>query len=125
MILEVVLATFIIMVLGWLWYSPLLFGNQWIKLIGSKKVNGGKKEMMIHAILTLAQMIVLWYMIQWTSSFSVLQALTIAALLWLGFTSVAQLGPMLWEKKHITLFYINTGYSLLSILIGSIVMVLI
>ena len=35
--LAVLIATAVTMVLGFLWYSPVLFGNAWVKQIGLNK----------------------------------------------------------------------------------------
>lgn len=123
-LIALLVATLIGMVLGALWYSPLLFGKQWMQCIGkTPETLGSTTEPMIGSIIA-----------------SALTALGVALLFnWLGVQSLAQaaglgltLGGLIifpallsdnlfcgWGNK---LLLIQVGYRALSVLLMSIAM---
>lgn len=111
------------MVIGMLWYSPFLFGNQWIKYMGltPKKLESMKTNMALTYGLSfvgaLLQAFVLGYFYILTASIGVTDGLILGGLAWLGFVAVTQLTSVLYEQnKSLGLFAINTGYQLVSLL---------
>lgn len=120
-------ATFI---LGMLWYSPLMFGNIWLKLMGftSAQMKAGKKKgmgktMAIAFISTLVWAYVLDQFLKIAGAVTVQDGLQVGFLIWLGFIATTLLGSILWEGKPVKLYLINVAHQLTAISIASIILV--
>ena len=119
--------------IGWVWYSPMLFGNIWMKECGMGDMTPEKKaEGMKHmpkAVLGsfVAQLVLAYVMtyfahsLGFTTSF---EAINLAIWAWLGFTATMILHPVLWEGKSMTYYGINAGYSLVIFIVTALVVVL-
>jgi hypothetical protein len=120
------------LLLGWLWYSPRLFGNIWLKEMhysGGEKP--GRKEMVRSMILALVgcflTSLVLTHSIQvWRPSVwwgingipdspSYLFGLTSAFFIWIGYYLPVFLNNVAFEKSSWKLFGINAGYHLVGL----------
>ncbi len=110
------------MVIGFLWYSPVLFGKEWTQLMGIKKgdIDQSSKGMaktygasMVCALITAYVLKLLMDLVYVTSIFEGMQ---LAFWLWLGFIATAMFTGVLFDKKPFSLFLINAGYQLASIL---------
>ena len=111
---------------GFLWYSPLLVGNQWLAEMGlsKKDMEKGKKNAnkmyMLSTLGALVMAYVLYHVVEMSVAFygySRLQTgLTSAFWMWLGFVMPVQMTEVLFGGKSMKLFAINTGYQLASLL---------
>ncbi len=129
-VLVAALASFAV---GMLWYSPVLFGKQWMALAGitDKNMEEGKKNMARNMVLALVTSFVmagvLYYVVSYTSAFYGDQytmmgaSLKAAVMMWVGFFATTQLGIVLWEGKPFKLYALNTSYSLVSLLVMALV----
>lgn len=128
-----VIASMIVsIILGFLWYGPF-FGKPWMALSGIKMPPGKPPmSMMVKPIILsligalfmvsmLSASIAFYDAYYATSGFG--SALTIAFLLWLGFLVPAYLNFTGWEGKSWTLFFINSGYWLVYLLISASIIV--
>jgi ABC-type multidrug transport system permease subunit len=114
------------MVVGFAWYSPVLFGKQWMKLMGLTKENmeSAKKEMGkmygISFVITIVTAFVLTHVMAMSENFfhyPRLQTGLISAFwMWLGFVMPVQVTDVLFGGRKWNLFAINTGYQLASLL---------
>lgn len=115
------------MAVGYLWYSPVLFGKQWMKMSGltEAKLEEAKKDMpktyFSSYLLSIVMAYVLTHVMTMSMSYfgySALQTgLTSAFWMWLGFVMPVQATAVLYgENKNWTLFAINTGYQLVGLL---------
>lgn len=112
---------------GFLWYSPLLLGNQWIKEMGlsKKDMEKGKKNAnkmyMLSTIGAVLMAYVLYHVIEMSMAFygysKVQTGLTSAFWMWFGFVMPVQLTEVLFGGKSMKLFAINTGYQLASLVV--------
>lgn len=113
------------MVLGSLWYSPLLFGKQWMKLVGitEKDMQGGKNEMkkayISSYIVSLVSAYVLAVFIQNLGIVTAAEGAKLGFWLWLGFigTSSAQGYIFSPKKKSWALYFFDNGYMLVGFMI--------
>jgi hypothetical protein len=114
------------MILGFLWYSPLLFAKAWTREMGYDLNDKAKMEEMRKSAGPA-----------YTGSFiaSVISAFTLALILhgmraeslhfglmasfhiWLGFVATVQFTSALFSKQSMKLFGINTGYQLICYLL--------
>lgn len=124
--LAVLVAGIASMVVGFIWYSPVLFGNAWTKASGrtaeSMKEEKNKlgKIYTISFILSLITAYVLTHVMAFSVNYyhySLLSTgVTSAIWMWLGFVMPVQATDVLFGGKNFTLFAINTGYQLASLL---------
>lgn len=119
--LATIVAAIVSIVIGFIWYSPGVFGTAWMKAAGIKMPKGKKKGMakgfvgMIIVSLVLAY--VLSIFIDYGQAATLTEGLMIGFWVWLGFMATTQIGVVLWENKPGKLFVINTGFSLVELLV--------
>lgn len=115
-------------VIGGLWYSGMLFGPMWVKLLGwdekraAEAKKGGSQSMAIGFLATLVTAYVLAYFVNMFGATDAQGGVRAAFWLWLGFVATTQLGGFLWEKKPFKLFVLNTAYSFLSLAVMGIIL---
>ena len=132
--LAVLSAAIISMVLGGLWYSPLLFGNIWMKEmnINKKKVEEMKKKGIVKSgmlksyvlmfVGCLVTSCVLAHFVKYLQVNTFILALQLAIMVWLGFIVPMALSSVLWEGKSIKVYLINVGYTLVSLVIATLIL---
>lgn len=124
-LLAVLVAAIATMVVGFLWYSPMLFARPWMVLMGynpddkaalDEMRKGAGKNYAVAFVLGLISAFVLGKIIQVTTVNTALYGLKIAFAVWLGFVTTVQLTAVLFAKKPFKLYVIDTGYQLVSYL---------
>lgn len=120
----------IAMVVGMLWYGPLLFGKAFIKAndwpdwetLSPEEKKIKQKEMgwlyLVQFIFTLIQLYILAHFVQgWTD----VSGVEVAIWLWLGFIAPTVASNLIWSmtilKKRVILFGIIGGYQLVCMII--------
>ena len=124
-LLAVLVAAVVAFILGSLWYSPVLFGKQWMKLAGIKKQHKDSNMWLRFLVYFIGQFImafVLAHFIIFTNSMNYVEGLTTAFWLWLGFIAPITIGGVLWEKKSIKLFALNNAYNLIALGLMSVIL---
>ncbi len=120
-LVPVFLAALSTMVLGFLWYSPLLFARPWMRLMGydpEDKTNLEKmrkeagKSYAISFLASLVSAFVLGKIIAVTTVNSIAYGMKVGFGIWLGFVATVQLTDMLFSRRPVKLYLINTGYQL-------------
>ena len=131
-ILVAVAANFI---LGFVWYTPL-FGKAWAKEMGFdisvKPASGELARGMILMVIgnfflayVFAHNIAAWSYVPGTAELSMTQNILSSTIFtWLGFYLPVDIGVVAWEKKSWKLFFINTGYHFMMLLVASLVLTL-
>lgn len=113
------------MLIGFLWYSPMLFANPWMKLMGYDPADKAKiAEMQKTAgpaygmsfIASLLAAIVLGKIITISTVNTALYGMKIGFAIWLGFVTTVQLTGALFGRQPAKLYAINTGYQLVCFL---------
>jgi hypothetical protein len=128
-VLAVLAAAVATMGVGFAWYSPLLFGKPWMKLMGitEKSMQKAKDSLSriygISFVATLVTGYVLAIFINTIQALTLSEAISLGGLVWLGFVAPVQLTDVLFGGKQWRLFLINTGYQLASLLVMSIILV--
>jgi hypothetical protein len=133
--LAVLLAGIASMVLGFLWYSPYLLGNMWMKEKGLSKesMKANQKEMGKLYGLSFLFSLVTAYVLSHVMSLSefffgypILQTgITTAIWMWLGFVLPVQVTATIFGSKNWKLLGIDTGYQLVSLLLMAVVLALV
>lgn len=121
----VIFVTFIHFIFGMLWYSPVLMGVKWMKLMGKKKEDFKKedaqKAMFGSLVMNLVVSIVLAALIKAVGAHTFATGATIGFWVWVGFIATSSLSAVLYEDKKPGLYYIFNVYELISyVVIGGI-----
>lgn len=114
------------MVVGFLWYGPMLFSKAWMKEMGKKEEDFKADQSQmgktygISFILSLLTAYILSHVMTFSENFygytPITTGLSSAFSMWLGFIMPVQATDWLFGGKSFKLFTINTGYQLASIL---------
>ena len=126
--LAVLAAAVAAMVVGSLWYSPLLFGKRWVAemMFGKKNPEPMKKEMISAMIGMFLGAVIMAYVLAYVllvfGVTSMVGVLSVVAWLWLGFVVVPASAGVLFERRSLTLFLINVGNYLVTMIVDGIVL---
>jgi len=110
------------MVVGSIWYTPKLFGNMWMSLIG-KTTDQLKAEwngtMMLQTFVTaLVMFYILAHFIDYTGATTLGEGAQTGLWLWLGFVATTMYTNILYEKRPVKLWAINAGYQLVNLIVA-------
>src|SRR2546422_8207267 len=118
----VLVAAVAVFVLGWLWYSPLLFFKPWMRLRGmdpiaamaGAKMPGGKLLVELVRCLVLACVIARLVALLGVGTW--MAAVHFGFLLWIGFPVIILTGSVLWENIPWKVAAIHAGAWLAKVL---------
>ena len=120
-ILAIVLAVIANMIIGALWYSPVLFANVWMKSLGKTREELHSSNANIgYGLTTLAGIvsaIVLSLFITMLDPVTIGGGALIGFLAGAGIASARELSPTFFEGRKYTLFLISAGYHVVSLTI--------
>ena len=126
----VALAAVASMIVGFLWYSPLLFARPWMLAMGydpedkAKLAELQKGAGVMYSIALVASLVsafVLAKILVGMTIASPLYGMKIGFAVWLAFVATVQLTDKLFGQRPTKLFLINTGYQLVCyVLMGAI-----
>ena len=114
------------MVIGFLWYSPMLFAKPWMIAMGydpndkAKIAEMQKSAGPIYGVALLASLLsafILGKIIFHLAIATPLYGMKAGFAVWIGFVATVQLTDTLFGKRPIKLFLINTGYQLVCYLV--------
>ncbi|PYP36951.1 MAG: hypothetical protein DMD48_11855 [Gemmatimonadetes bacterium] len=128
--LPVLVAAVVVFVLGWLWYSPLLFYKPWMRLRGldpvaamtGAKMPGGKLVVEFARCIIVAYVIARFVALLGISSW--LGAVHFGLMVWIGFPVIILTGSVLWENTPWKVAAIHAGDWLVKMLVISIIVTL-
>lgn len=110
------------MVIGFVWYSKILFGKEWAELMGMKggEMKMSKKGMGVTYLFgTLAAVVMSFVLKQFIDLFYIVNpfdAIQLAFWIWFGFVATTMVTSVLYAKQSWKLFVINVGYQLASLM---------
>jgi hypothetical protein len=130
-LLSVLGAGVLAMVIGALWYSPLLFAKAWSRESGmtDEKIKAVMKKGMgktyfgsflAALLLSFVLDLALGFVARGSGQpLSFMLGVQVGAWIWLGFITTSFLNPVFWEGKSWKLYWINVGhYFVLFTLVG-------
>jgi hypothetical protein len=125
----VLVAGIVSMVVGALWYSPMLFGKMWMTLSGMSETDAkamkGKGMGQTYAAALLVQLVMAYVFYQFLDlGAGYAGAFQTAFWLWLGFIATVMLGTVLWERKPVQLYMLNIAYWLVNLFVMGSVLVM-
>lgn len=125
-VVPVLVAAVATMVIGFIWYSPLLFARPWMRAMGYDPEDKAKlAEMQKGAgrmyagsfLASLVSAFVLGKIVAITTVSTAPYGMKVGFAIWLGFVTTVQFTAFLFERKPFRLYAINTGYQLVCYLV--------
>lgn len=123
-LVSVVIAAVLYMVLGFLWYGPI-FGKPWMKMMGNTKEQMKSMDQKDMAKIYLTSFIaalimgyVLALFIGVVGAEGVNSGMMVGFVAWVGFVGTTMLSSVLYGKKQLNLYLIDSGYYLVALLIA-------
>ena len=118
-LLAVLVAAIVSFVIGWIWYSDMLFGRQWREMLQVKKTDikamkdKAMKSMAVGFLTILVSAYVLAVLIDLTNSTTAMVGAELGLLVWLGFIAMTSIGSVIWEGRPLQLYLLNNVHSLI------------
>ena len=125
-LLAVLVSAIATMLIGFLWYSPLLFARPWMREMGYDPADAAKMQEMKKSagpaygasfLTSVLTAFILGLFLHWMHIAEAARplglGLGVAFHAWLGFTATVQLTSALFTRQSMKLFAINTLYQLL------------
>jgi hypothetical protein len=121
--LHVLVAAVVVFVLGWLWYSPLLFFKPWMRLRGldpvaamaGAKMPGGK--LLVEFVRCFLLAFVITRFVGLLGITSLMGAVHFGFFLWIGFPVILLTGSVLWDNVPWKVAAIHAGDWLVKLLV--------
>ncbi len=109
-------------ILGFLWYSKALFGQEWAELtkISLSEMRPKKGAIQMYLVGTLSALITAFVLKQFIDLFyivNIMDGLQLAFWIWFGFVTTVLVTGVLYMKQSWKLFIINAGYQLASLMV--------
>lgn len=133
----VLVAAISTMVVGGIWYSPFLFGNVWMKVIGMDPNDKVKMKEMQRSTgplytYTFAGSLIMAYVLAiflWSfNAVTLQQGIGIAFVIWLGFIFTIKISDAAFSgrsrKQSLDMFWTSAGYQLVSMIVMAVILVL-
>lgn len=124
---SVVIASAAAMMVGALWYSPLLFAKPWMALAGFTPEEMRNRRRIPMSVLYFVQFLALLLtnmvfarVLSALQAYTIPQALTVAVFIWLGFVAPILLWSILWERRPFILYLIHLGHYLLTLMVSAV-----
>ncbi|UCH62564.1 MAG: DUF1761 domain-containing protein [Fidelibacterota bacterium] len=121
-LIAVLIASILGFGLGALWYSPKLFGKQWMAALdisteGLQEEFSPARTYGTRFVTTLVAAYVLARILVHTEASTLVAGFETGFLVWLGFVATFALDGVLFEKRSFKLYLINSGYYLVSLML--------
>jgi hypothetical protein len=117
----VLVATIAAMIIGWIWYTPSVFGNIWMRSTGKRmedmdkaSANRGMSGMVIVALI---EAYILAHFVQYVNATTISGAVQLAFWVWLGFVATVSASGVLFEGKPKSWWLITNGYQLVTLIV--------
>ncbi len=125
-LLPLIASTVVSMIIGMLWFSPLLFATAWMKHTGvsKQKMKKGPSPSaivvtMLSGFLMALAISSLFHLLAITD---VASALGLIVTVWLGFYAFPLLNHHMYDGRSKELFFIYAGYNLVNVVVTSMIL---
>ncbi len=111
------------LLIGMIWYHPMVFGGVWARILGMtpEMMAKGKRRMPITALIGLLAAMFIAYVMSYVSAawgfYDWYGGFQLGFWCWAGFVAPVLLGSVLWELKPFRFFLINASYWLVTFLV--------
>lgn len=125
-LMAVLIAVILSMVIRAVWYSPIAFGNLWMKLVGLSGKDMKKEGVWIYQVTTFIGLVlmalVLSLLLNLLSVSNVVEGLKVGFFVWSGFVATTSLTNALFSQKSLKLYLLENGHHLAVILVMSLIL---
>lgn len=114
--LAVVVAAVVALVIGFIWYSPRVFGTRWMAYLGTTQAqlgNPGPTGMAVGVVASLLNAWVLALLSLNLGGTTLTDGVLLGVLAWLGFMATITAAQISFEKKPWGLWILNNAHNLL------------
>ena len=125
----VIVAAIVHFIIGGLWYG-LIFGNQFIKLIGwspeklALMENQSHGKEYVFAFVSSAVLVyILAHFLQYTKANTIGDSIQTVFWLWLGFVVTTNLSTVVFEERKLGLYLLSIGYQFVASAIAGVILV--
>jgi hypothetical protein len=111
----VLVAAIIYYIIGLIWYSPWIFGNQW----GRHEEHSSTYQIASYIaefIISLIIAYVLALFIEISGAEEIVEGVTTALWIWVGFIATTHFSAVLWGRKTIKHFFIHACFMLIGLI---------
>lgn len=119
--LAVLVCAIFLWVLGAIWFSPAVYGRQWLALLEITREPGRRDGLLLGMTASffgdLVMSFILANIIVWSHTAGFVDGAVIGILVWIGFIAAPNLPQGLYEKRPFKLFAITGGYWFLGLFI--------
>lgn len=117
--LAVVIAAVLYVLIGFVWYSKYFFAREWEKLAGLKAIElkNNKWPLFWDCVVALVTAYAIAFFENSLGVTTVADGVYTGFCFWLGFVATTQLSGAVWMRAHPKLFFIDTGFRLVSFLV--------
>ncbi len=127
----VLVAAIVAYLIGWAWYSPILWQKPWMKARGDTGANGQKEmpKMLLYGFVNvLAESFVIAVFLALIGTTTLIETLQVALLMCFGFVVTVKFNDLIytatpphWGKRAQIVFLVDVGYQIaLFIVVGAI-----
>lgn len=105
-------------ILGFLWYSPFLFGKAWMKSLGKTQdeLSFGPKELIGSIIVALIIPLIVAFILELICTWDLIIAVLVSILVFVVMACI-MLNSYLYGGMNIKTFLINSGYQICGLLL--------
>ena len=114
--LAVVVAAVVALVIGFIWYSPRVFGTRWMAYLGTTQAqlgNPGPTGMAVGVVASLINAWVIAVLALNLGAKSVTDGIMLGILVWLGFMATITAAQISFEKKSWGLWALNNAHNVI------------
>ena len=121
----IIVAAIVSFIIGSIWYSPFLFGRDWMILnkmsdkdISAAKAKGLWKSYVAQFIATLITFGILAFFMVEMGIQGITDGALVGVMVWVGFIATNMVSAIAWERKPIKLVLINSLGILVTLIVG-------
>lgn len=107
------------MMLGALWYSPVLFADPWLRAVGQspEELSGAPLGYVLSAIGAVVSAYVLARVVKWAEVDDLWNGALVGIFMWAGFVATVLAVTTYFGGRPRSLWLINAGYQLVSLVV--------
>lgn len=125
--IAVIVTAFVIQFIGFLWYSPILFGAKWMKLLKTnpEEVKAiGKAPHLLALITAFFMSFMMALILQWTVTDNIFSAIGLATLIWFGVTLPDSIPHYKFAKLPLGILILDIFHTLSMLIVSALILTL-
>src|SRR5919201_4359559 len=114
--IAVIVAAVVALVIGFIWYSPPVFGNRWMAFLGTTQAQLGNPGPTGLAVGVIASLVNAWVLALLSLNLggnTITDGVMLGILAWLGFMATITAAQISFEKKPRGLWLLNNAHNVI------------